>query len=211
MLYALCCGSAFYRRSDIAFKILTWLLGITFFVEGGAYFLAYARGSNLPLYNVFLLAQFLFLSLYFNFSIDTFRRRRIGIWIGLTGVTLGIANGLLFQSLRQVHSYFILFAGITIISMSLYSFARSMLMREEENAGPALLRCPHLWIAASLVFFWSTSFLLWGLYEYFAHYSKAALPRIHIAIRLVNIVTYTAIGTVILLHHLHLKRQDAIR
>lgn len=202
---------AFYRKLSVSSKILTWLLGITFLVEGGAFFLAYSFGNNLPLYNVFLLAQFLFISLYFNYSIDTFRRRHIGVWIGLIGVALGVVNNICFQSLREINSYFMLLAGIAIISMSLYSFARSMLVREEEESAHSMLHCPRFWVAVSLTFFWSTSFLLWGLYEYFTHFTKGVLPWVHIAIRLVNVITYTAIGTAILRYHLHLRRQDAVR
>lgn len=211
MLYAFICGLRYYRRLDLSFRILTWLLGATFFVEGSAYVLAYSVGSNLPLYNVFLLVQFLLTALYFNFSIDTFRRRNIGIRIGIAGVALGMLNCMLFQSLHKVGSYFLLFAGITVISLSLYSFARSMLIREDEEMQRGLLYCPHFWIAVSLTFFWSTSFLLWGLYEYFIHYSESALPVVHVAIRLVNILTYTAIGSAILLYHHNLRLQHARR
>jgi len=211
MLYAFCCGIAFYRRLSVSFKILTWLLGITFLVEGGAFLLAYSTGNNLPLYNVFLLVQFFSLSLYFNYSIDTFRRHNTGVWIGLIGVSLGVINNICLQPLREVNSYFILLAGIAVISMSLYSFARSMLVREEEASAPNLLQYPQFWVAVSLTFFWSTSFLLWGLYAYFSHFSKDALPWVHVGIRLVNVITYSAIGTAILRYHIHSGRQDAVR
>lgn len=211
MLYAFCCSAAFYARLSLPFKILTWLLGITFLVEVGAFFLAYVAGANLSLYNVFLVVQFLFVSLYFNYSIDTFRKKNIGIWIGVTGIILGILNNLFVQSLLEVNSYFILFAGISIISMSLYSFARLMLVRDFEDTDQDLLHCPQFWVTVSMTFFWSTSFLLWGMYEYFKQAGTHALPWVHLAIRLVNVLTYSVIGTSILKHQIEQKRYHALR
>lgn len=208
MLFAFVCGVTFYSKLDLSFKLLTWLLGTTFFVECGAFYLASAYGNNLALYNLFLIAQFVFISLYFNFSIDTFRPKGIGIWAGAIGVLFGAINIVFFQSLHQVGSYFLLLTGIAIISMSLYSFARALMIREDDSKEHEVFRCPHFWISVIFVFFWSTSFLLWGLYEYFSQRSAYLLPLVHTAIRIVNILTYSAIGTTISLYHL--KRRNAV-
>lgn len=198
MLFAFASGLTIYSRLDRPFRILTWLLGATFVVECGAFLLACAYGSNLALYNVFLVVQFCLVALFFNYSIDTFRARRVGIWIALVGAALGVGSYLYSRSLQQVGTYFQLFVGIAIVSMALYSFTRLIFIRGGTSKGDETQYLPHFWVSVSFAFFWSTSFLLWGLYEYFTRTHENALPLVHLAMRAVNMLTYSAIGLTIL-------------
>ncbi len=57
----------------------------------GYYFIIRYR-NNLPVYGIDAILEFGLTSLYFNYCIDAFRRRRVGYYIAAFGMSVGIAN-----------------------------------------------------------------------------------------------------------------------
>src|SRR5947207_14288343 len=102
------------------------------------------------------------LFLYFKHVIDVFIQKNIGIYIGISGILFRIINLLFIQNLNTLSSYFLFFEGITVIGMSLFAFFRLLLKHDSLH----LTRYHHFWFISILVFFWSATFLIWGLYDY---------------------------------------------
>lgn len=195
-LLAFLCGLWNFRTIDRSQHFITLLLGIAFFTECIAYYLDKRYHNNLSAYSISNLFQFLAVALYFNFSIKEFRRKGIGIMIGLGGVGLGIANIIFLQPLDQMDSYFMLFEGIMIISLCLFAFANLML--ENRSNRTSLQLNPHFWICTTLTFFWSITFLSWGFYDYILFTDPGHIWIIHTLIISVNIVTYFGLGIALL-------------
>lgn len=146
--------------------------------ELAAYYV-FGKGVDVDsIYQIYSLVEFTLISLYFNYSIDVFKSRNIGYYIAGIGILAGIANMIWLQPIKTDNSNFINFEGLFIISMCLFSFVR-MMLRDDD--------CPitataHFWFTSILAFFWSVTFAVWGVREYFTHNSKETLMGISIFI-----------------------------
>ena len=200
MLTALCCLWR-YRSLPVALKIIGILILITIIDEALATYFAYKYHNNLAVYSLFNLVQSFIIGLYFNYSIEVFRKRHIGYVVGVVSFLVGIANILLLQPLNHSNSYFLFFEGIVTISMALFSFARLML----ENRKEQLTNNPHFWIAALLTFFWVITFFDWGLYELFVVKYPTEGWILAVLMELSSIITYGGIAIVFLNYNRKLK------
>lgn len=196
MLFAFVVSLVRFRHADNALKILSILLGGTFISECIAYYAAGRYHNNMPVYSIFSLVEFSLISLYFNYSIEYFRKRRIGIIIAALGTVAGIINIIYLQPLNVLNNYFLFLEGILIISMALFSFTRLMII---EDATPMHLN-PHFWIAAIFTFFWAVTFLNWGLYDYLIAKYRSKMWVANLSILIVNMITYTSIGLVFIFY-----------
>lgn len=152
--------------------------------------------NNMPVYAVYSLIEFATLSIYFNYSIDVFRQKNTGYYIGACGVVLGILNSIFLQPINSSNSYFLFVEGIGIVTMSLFAFFR-MLMREDDLK---LHQYTHFWFAAILAFFWSVTFLNWGLSDYLYHYYPSVSLMVNKIILFLNMALYVMIGCVFILY-----------
>src|SRR6202000_1189498 len=105
-------------------------------------------------------------------------------------------NIIFIQGIHMLTSYFLVFEGIVIIGMGLFSFFR-LLLRDDQLQ---LYKYPHFWLAATLVFFWSFTFLNWSLYDYFDVRLKKLVPFIYILFSLAGIIFYCGVGCIFLLY-----------
>ena len=151
-----------FKSLDIATKILSVLICCAFINECAAFYLAIKYHNNLALYAIYSIMEFAMLCLYFNEVVDVFKKKNIGIYIGLAGSILGILNLLFVQHLASFNSFFLLFEGLAVISMSLFAFFRMLLKYDSLK----LYKYPHFWFISIILFFWNITFLSWGLYEY---------------------------------------------
>ncbi|XZF13922.1 hypothetical protein ACTHGU_19230 [Chitinophagaceae bacterium MMS25-I14] len=148
----------------------------------------------MPVYAIYSLFEFGMISAYFNYSIDIFRKKNAGLWIGAAGIIIGILNIIFLQPVYTLNSYFLFFEGIFIISMALFSFFRLLLMQDELK----LHTYHHFWFAVILSFFWSITFLNWGMYDYFLQKMPSFNWIINRSILVVNIITYLSFAFVFL-------------
>lgn len=196
LLFA-CISSIYrFRKLDAASKILAVLICCAFINESAASYMAKKYHNNLSLYTIYSFIEFGILCFYFNSVIDIFREKNLGIYVGVIGITLGIANLLFIQHLESINSYFLLLEGLCVIGMSLFAFFRLLLKNDTLN----LNRYHHFWFISILIFFWSITFLSWGLYNYInERYFQSAL-NINIALAIVSTITYNCFAIVFLLY-----------
>lgn len=147
------------------------------------------------LYGGYSILEFFLLTLYFNYTIDIFKKKRIGFFIGIAGVILGLLNLLFLQSPNTINSYFFLFEALIVIGMSLFAFFRMLLKNDSLN----LYKYPHFWLTSILLFFWNVTFFSWGLYYFTMEFRQVAWT-INATLMIAGSVTYFSLGLVFLLY-----------
>jgi len=152
--------------------------------------------NNLSVYSVNSLVEFGIMGLYFNASIDTFKKKHIGYYIAVGGIIMGLINLLFIQGVRTLNSYFLVFEGICIIGMSLFFFFR-LLLREDDLK---LYKNVHFWFATILSFFWSATFINWSLYDYFTINFKDKVWVADISRLIAGIIAYLGVCAVFILY-----------
>lgn len=190
LLFALLAGLRRFSKLDYAAKLLCILMIITLLDEVCSFYASREYKNNIPVYNVFSVIEFILVSLYFNYSIDVFKKRGIGIYAAIGGCLLG-ALDIYYQTINHLDSYFLFFDGIGVITMALYSIARMA----EKYDDLDFKRYPHFWISMLLTFFWVLTFLTFGLCDYL--HDQEAEKWINIRIQLpANIITYAGMAIV---------------
>ncbi len=196
LLFASLCSLRRIRTIDAASKIIAILVCCAFINECTAYYLAKKYHNNLPLYTIYSFFEFGILCLYFSKIIDVFIKKKIGIYIGILGIILGILNLIFLQHLYDLNSYFLLFESLSVIGMALFAFFRMLLKQDSLK----LNKYPHFWFTSILLFFWSITFLSLGLYEYINTRLHRSIVTIDTALDIIGCITYIGLGCVFLLY-----------
>ncbi len=180
------------KGKDQASKILVLLLCLTLLTEFTAYWAAIKFRNNMFVYHFFAPIQLIVLGIYFD-NIDAHKKRRIGFFIGTLGAIIAIVNTIYFQPLKMLNSNFLLFEGLIIMGLALYSF-QHILTNEKID----IYKYGHFWIIVILIFFWSVTYTIWALYSVVGLKKLFVMPIVTHLLWSVNIVTYLAIGFVLL-------------
>lgn len=125
-------------------------------------------GSNYLPSHFYTPLELLVLCLYFNETIVIFKKRNLGIYIGLAGIVISAIDSIFLQPPpKNFNSYFLLFEACTVIIMCLICFFQ-ILMDEE--------RMPYtftnFWVTIALLFFWCSTFTGWGVFTLLGHSEK---------------------------------------
>jgi hypothetical protein len=197
LLFASTCSAYRFNKVDLPSKIIAVLLCCAFINESAAFFLARKYHNNLHLYTVYSLLEFFLICLYFNYVIDIFKNRNVGILVGIAGLVLGIINSAYIQQRpNSINSYFLLFEALMVIGMSLFAFFRMLLKNDSLN----LYKYHHFWLISILLFFWNITFFTWGLYNYINAELKQSVGKINTALMIIGTITYACFGCVFLLY-----------
>lgn len=78
----------------------------------------------------------------------------------------------------------------------MYSFYRMLIVDESLT----LTRYSHFWITSILLFFWTATFFIWGLYDYMTITLSVGNGLINDVLLYVNVITYVGFGLVFLFH-----------
>ncbi len=196
LLFAATCCVYRYKILDNASKVMAILICCGFLNELAAYYLSKVYHNNLALFAIYCFLEFGLTCFYFNKVIDVFIEKNIGFYIMTIGIVFGILNLIFLQHIDSINFYFLFFEGLTIIGMSLFAFFRFLLKQENLD----LYKYPHFWFISILIFFWSITFLFWGLYDYVNQQFKAIATPFNFILPAAGIITYIAHGVVFLLY-----------
>lgn len=185
-----------FRQADRASRFLCVLIWLVFLTELTAMYVASRYHNNMLVYTLYGFFEFTLVSLYFNYSIDTFRKKYIGYFIALAGLIIGITNSILYQSIFSLNTIFIFLECIGIVCMSLYSFYRLLLT----STTLRLYERVHFWFPCIFLFNWCATLSYWGLYSHFRNTAKEKIPILNISLTIVNILTYLAFSAVFLFY-----------
>jgi hypothetical protein len=165
-----------------------------FAVELTAHFFAKKYHNNLGVYNVYGLVELCLIILYFSYSNNFFGNKKIAYGLLVFGLAVGIVNFAFFESFKKLNSVYIFFEGFVIIVLALVSFYRLLLSNEDLK----LYKHPHFWFASVFLFFWSVTYLNWGLCPLLK--DMDTIRQVILFIWIVNIVTYGSIGLIFQLY-----------
>lgn len=180
------------RQFDRSTRFLWLYTCAAFTVELSAIFAIVLFGQNMPLYGIYSLIEFGLLALYFNYSIDILKSHNIGLIIGGLGIILGILNIIFKQPLNKFNSYFLYLEGTVVICLSFLSFLRIFYLSDDLR----LVRLRHFWFSFILCSFWTTTFLFWGLFDYFYKSGSKWSWLIDSSVNIISCLTYLAFAIV---------------
>lgn len=192
-----------YRQLDKASKIFSIMLIMTLISEVMAYVIAKYYRNNFPVYHFFAPIQLFLVGLYFNYSIESFRRKRIGIYIGIIGLLFGVFNTLFLQPIKTFNSYFLLFEGLCTIFMCLYAFNK-MFVNEDID----ILKSHHFWFTFILLTFWSITYVNWGVREFIRYKMLEMIFSVGNVLWVVNVLTYSGIAFVFLFYRKNIVQRE---
>lgn len=192
IVFAIIAGTLSYKQLFLPEKIVLTLIVLSLITERIATIcIQQIRNSNV-VYGAFSPIEVLLICIYYNYSIDVFKRNNISMYIGLSAFVFGFINYFWIQSPFQMNNFFLLLESIIIITLSLYSFYR-MLLADESLI---LTNNPHFWFSSIFLFFWTATFFIWGLYDYMTIKLSVGRELIHSILTVVNVVTYVGFGLV---------------
>lgn len=184
-----------FRRLDQATRILILLLGLTIGSEGLAFSFAKRHVNNMPIYHFYSPIELFISSLYFNYSVPALRKNNIGWYIGLIGIVAGFLNAKYLQPLTSFNSYFLLFEGFCILSLSLFAFYTIL-----ENEEFLIFKTPHFWICCIMMFFWGVTYASWSLYNTLGTRKIEVIPYFGLLLLAFNVINYLAFGIVFIFY-----------
>lgn len=148
------------------------------------------------IFNVYALIEFLLISLYFNYSLYSFRVRHIGIIAGFAGVALGLINMIFFQKFDAVNTYFMFAEAAAIL---LYCMVAFLKMPLSENHKPT--RFAEFWITVLLLCYASPTLMGWLFIAVTGDNPGSPFQKVFFRLLLVfNFAFYIGIGLVFLMY-----------
>lgn len=134
------------------------------------------------------------ITLYFSYILKGFRKNKIAIWTGLIGIIFGIVNFTILQKINAFSVNYLLFEGFCVILLALIAFYYLLLNEDDLK----LHLYPHFWFTSILLFFWSVTYVTWGIFPLIQ--SKENVQLVGMFIWLINVISYAAITLVFLLY-----------
>lgn len=165
----------------------TFFLLATTLVELSANYLSSKSISNLSLYNLFSIFEFVF----YIFTIRQFIRRPLAkkIFIVLM-VAYGLAAGInifLIQGIQVFNSVTYAAGCLLVVLCCAYYFVEILF----RPTPVTLVRMPNFWICSGLLFFYAVSFPIYGFTNFVMSLPHALLKNFNLFIQILNIILYT--------------------
>jgi len=185
-----------YRIMDPGARIFFYLCVLSLTVESLAYYMAFRYHNNLVVYNLSSIIELFLISVYFNYTIESFRKRNIGLIIGLIGVIVGVVNNFFIQSIYRITYLFLFYQSLVIITMSIISLAAFLKPDDSRQIKNEV----HFWLPVILIFFWSLSYLFFSVINFYSVRLKVVAPEIILILFLIGVLTNIAIATIFFLY-----------
>lgn len=189
LLFASIMSLIWLKKLDKASKYIALFLLFTFIVETAALWAAYKFRQNNPIYNIAHIIRFTLLSLFFNESIISFKKKKIGVYSIIWGISVALINLIFFQSLYILNTNFLAFESVTIVAMCLYYFYDFLLTDTYLKQLPI-----HFWFVSLLLIFWSFTLFHWLVGFYIMYAQNNMSDWTYNIIVVVNMLTYLSFG-----------------
>jgi len=185
-----------YRAMDLGTKIFFYLSVLGLVVESLAYYMAFRYHNNLIAYNLSNIIELFLISVYFNYTIESFRKRNIGLIIGLVGVIAGIVNNFFIQSIYGITHFFLFYQSLVIITLSITSLAAFLKPEDSRQIKNEV----HFWLPVILIFSWSLSYLFFSVINFYSVKLKVVAPEVILALFLIGVLTNIAVAIIFFLY-----------
>lgn len=183
-----------YKHVDKASKIICWLIWLGLITESIGYYAAKMYRNNYPVFNIAFFVEFTLMSLYFGYSNEILRKKKMGIYIALSGIALGLINTFSFQPLSTtLNSHFLFLECLVVMSLAALSF-HHLLVECDENM--KLQRMPHFWFPCILLFYQCATLSTWGMYDKLGNSDIEKAAALDVSVLSINIITYLSYAAV---------------
>ncbi len=177
-----------YDQTDRGLRFITWFIWISMFCEVLGRIAARQFHNNMFVMSISTVLELCAVSLYYNYSIETLRKYRVGYITAGAGIIFAIVNHIWFQSFFRVNSNFQFIQCIIVSCLSFYAIYKVL---QEDNIPPH--RRHLFWIPIILVFFHIGIIWYFLSYEYHLHFRKV-MDILSVLILFVGITTYSMLG-----------------
>jgi len=193
-----------YRAFDMGSKIFYYSSILCMIAESLAFYAAVYFHNNLVVYNIANIIELFTISVYFNYTIRYFRRKNIGLIIGVSGLIIGVVNNFFIQSIYGITDYFLSYQALVTIAMSIVSLSTFLKPNDKREAKKEV----HFWLPVILIFSWIFSYLLFTLIAFFSERLKQAASGVLPSLFLICVVTNLSTAAVFFLYpkmHAHVR------
>lgn len=185
-------GTYRYRILDKGTKIFYALSILSLVTECLGNYMAVRYKNNLLVYNISSIVEVFLVSLYFNYTISSFRKRNLGWVIGFISVTIGIANNFFIQTVYSITHYFLFYQALITIILS-FAYLSTFLNPDDTRE---VKKEVHFWFPLVLIFSWSATYLLFTLISFYSVKLKTVAPAVILALFLISILTNLSIAAI---------------
>ncbi len=175
-------------------KWICVLLVITVVQEAIAGFLSARHINNFLSFHIYTPIELFIVINYFVRATIIPNARAVGLYSGLFVVGLSIANTIFLQPYYKMNSYYLLFEGILIISLCLFSYYR-LLIRDDVIP----TRMTVFWITTFYLFYWCLSYINLGMWTA-VKYSDAFAKVLGYSLYYANLLFYLSVMLVFLFY-----------
>lgn len=183
------CFFYFQKKVSVFLYLLPPFLFISFLVESIAIWLSYNVGSNVWLYNAFLMIDF---SFYFLLIREVIKSKKFRLFLSIVAYLypfLILINIFYLQpSKDQFASISYALGGLIIVFSTMFYFYELFTTDKYIN----LARDPYFWICSGLLFFYSCGFPLYALNNFLSTSSNIFIKNYGSIISLLNILLYSS-------------------
>lgn len=165
----------------------TLFLFITLTVEFSGNYLSSKNISNLPLYNIFTTAEFIFYIYTIRQFIELPLAKKIFVYTILAYGLAAFINIFLIQGIMVFHTITYAIGCLVIVFCAVYYFYEILF----RPTPVSLVRMPDFWICSGLLFYYAVSFPIYGFVNFIYILPHALLKNFNLFIQILNIILYT--------------------
>jgi hypothetical protein len=188
-----CCLWRLGGRSRPLRLIVVWV-GLTLFSEISAFYLAAVYRNNLAVFHIFAPLLFLNTVMYFTSISPVIKNNRIGLSLGIIGLSASVINSIYLQPIHTFNSNFLLFGGLCVCTMGFIVLAEYA--KNFDSPSPA--HNPHFWITVILLFQQVGAYFIYILIRFLElnHANPGNITTAYYMLWMVGVISYFSIGIV---------------
>jgi hypothetical protein len=178
-----------FRRLSRSLKLLTVLLGLTCLVECFAVLLfrKLHLKTNVPIYNCFMLVEFIFYGMYFKWITESKWLRNTIVILLIFFSIFWIFSTFYIFTIQQWNSYFSVAESIFVVCLAAKYYQQLL----TSKILVSLKSHPEFWIATGMILFYSCDFPYLGMLNYLVKNFYHLSQKLLYVLDLLNIIMYT--------------------
>lgn len=184
-----------YKMVDKTTRYIFFWIWLGLLTEALGYISIKLFQTNIPVYGVSSILEFILLCFYFNESVLPLKEKNIGIILAAAGILLGILNALFLQPLPTVNSNFLFLECLVIVCLALYALYRMFVEPDLK-----LWKETHFCFGCLIVFYECISLWNWGIYDYIGQFYPEKSMVLNVSLIAGNLLVYIFCGILIYLY-----------
>jgi hypothetical protein len=177
----------FQDKKDIYLRLFPLFLLVTDIVEILGNYVASHHGNTTAIYNPFEIFEFCFYFFMLMRIIQNKRAKKIVLGLSLLYLLFALYNVLFGQ--KEIFNSMSYTAGALLtVAICIYYFFELFQYPQSVN----LLRQPAFWICSGLLFFYSCTFPIFGLANFFGEAPRVIINNVEAIINIINVFLYSS-------------------